>query len=68
MSTGDRLEALWTLVATTGMRRSELLGLGWRDVDLDTRQLHVGQALVSYGTAVLQLKELLAIVTPSSPR
>ena len=29
----DRLAALWTLGATTGMRRSELLGLRWRHVD-----------------------------------
>ncbi len=32
---GDRLEALWWLVPFTGVRRSEALGLGWDDVDLD---------------------------------
>jgi integrase len=32
---GDRLYALWLLVATTGMRRGELAGLRWADVDLD---------------------------------
>jgi integrase len=31
----DRLAAMWLLFATTGMRRSELLGLPWRAVDLD---------------------------------
>lgn len=31
----DRLFALWRLAATTGMRRGELLGLQWRDLDLD---------------------------------
>lgn len=31
----DRLFAAWLLVATTGMRRGELLGLRWRDLDLD---------------------------------
>jgi integrase len=31
----DRLYALWLLVATTGMRRAELAGLRWVDVDLD---------------------------------
>jgi integrase len=31
----DRLAAMWLLVATTGMRRSELLGLPWWAVDLD---------------------------------
>jgi len=31
----DRLYALWLLVATTGMRRGELAGLRWADVDVD---------------------------------
>jgi hypothetical protein len=32
---GDRLYAAWLLYATTGMRRGELAGLRWVDVDLD---------------------------------
>lgn len=32
----DRLAALWRLAASTGMRRGELAGLRWRDVDLDS--------------------------------
>jgi integrase len=35
----DRLYALWLLVATTGMRRAELAGLRWVDVDLDAARL-----------------------------
>ena len=31
----DRLAAMWLLFATTGMRRSELVGLPWRAVDLE---------------------------------
>jgi integrase len=31
----DRLYALWLLVATTGMRRGELAGLRWADVDVE---------------------------------
>ena len=35
----DRLYALWLLVATTGMRRAELAGLRWVDVDLEAARL-----------------------------
>ncbi len=40
-ATGTRLEALLTLGVTTGMRQGELLGLHWRDVDLDDGSLQV---------------------------
>jgi integrase len=39
----DRLFALWRLASLTGMRRGELCGLRWRDVDLANRQLAVAQ-------------------------
>jgi integrase len=45
----DRMHAAWHLLATTGMRRGELLGLRWSDVDLDARRLHVEQALTVVG-------------------
>ena len=32
---GERFEALYVLGITTGLRRGELLGLRWKDVDLD---------------------------------
>lgn len=32
---GDRLEALWIVYLTTGLRRGQALGLRWMDVDLD---------------------------------
>ena len=38
---GDRLEALWRLAVATGMRRGELLGLRWQDVEGE--RLHVRQ-------------------------
>lgn len=38
---GDRLEALYVLAVTTGLRRGELLGLGWGDVNLDAGTLKV---------------------------
>lgn len=37
----DRLHPLFHLAAFTGMRRSELLGLRWADVDLDTATVSV---------------------------
>ena len=35
------------LAATTGMRRSEVLGLRWRDVDFDDRSLSVTQTITT---------------------
>lgn len=43
---GDRLYVGWLLAATTGMRRGEVLGLRWQDVDLDAARLAVRQTLV----------------------
>jgi integrase len=43
----DDLYPLWALLASTGMRRSEALGLPWRDVDFDGKRLSVRQGLVS---------------------
>src|SRR5581483_2750060 len=43
----DRLVAAWHLLTTTGMRRGELLGLRWVDVDLDVGCLSVRQTRVS---------------------
>jgi integrase len=44
---GDRNHALWVLLATTGMRRGEALGLRWKDVDLDAGRLRVVQTVLS---------------------
>jgi integrase len=46
---GDRFEALYVLAITTGLRRGELLGLRWEDVDLEHGILRVGRALVREG-------------------
>ena len=40
--------ALWT-AANTGMRRGELAGLHWGDVDLDAATLSINRSLVSVG-------------------
>ncbi len=42
----DRLAALWQLDCTTGLRRSELLGLPWTALDLGAGELAVVQRLV----------------------
>ncbi len=42
----DPLHALWATALGTGMRRGELLGLRWVDVDLDEATIHVRRALV----------------------
>jgi integrase len=42
---GDRLEALYVLAITTGMREGELFGLRWADVNLTTRSLHLVKQL-----------------------
>ncbi len=45
----DRFEPLYVLAITTGLRRGELLGLRWDDVDLERGKLRVGRALVREG-------------------
>jgi integrase len=51
---GMRLEAAWRLAAMTGMRRGEILGLRWSDIDLDHARLSVRHAVVSVGYDVLE--------------
>ena len=41
--TGDRLFALWRVAVTTGMRRAEILGVRWCDVDFSSNRLAVVQ-------------------------
>ncbi len=50
---GHRLEAAWHLAAMTGMRRGEVLGLRWKDADLDTARISVRQALISVAYEII---------------
>jgi len=50
---GERLAALWMLAASTGMRRGEVLGLRWVDVDLELARVAVRQTLVLAGRQVV---------------
>jgi integrase len=49
----DRLGALWRLMVVTGMRRGEVLGLRWADVDLERRTITVtNQRAIAGGRVV----------------
>jgi integrase len=43
----DRLEALYFLAVTTGLRQGELLGLKWDDIDLEVGTLQVRRTLTT---------------------
>jgi len=49
----ERLGAIWHLAAVSGMRRGELLGLTWSDIDLDKRQVTVRNTRVRAGKATI---------------
>ena len=42
----DRLQAAWYLGLFAGLRRAEILGLRWQDLDLETADLTVNQGMV----------------------
>ena len=44
---GERLSVAFVLLATTGMRRGEALGLRWEDVDFAGRALSIVQTLTN---------------------
>jgi integrase len=44
---GDRLEALYVLAVTTGLRQGDLLGLKWDDVDMEAGTLSVRRTLTT---------------------
>ncbi len=48
----DRVYPVWHLLAMTGMRRGEALGLRWEDVDLEEARLSVRRALIAVGYKV----------------
>jgi len=55
---GDRLEALYVLAISTGMRQVELLGLRWEDVNLERRLQLVRQLKTRQSRRAVVLSEL----------
>ena len=51
---GHGLYPLYLLAATTGMRRGELAGLTWRNVDLDAARLTVNRQILSVGYNIIE--------------
>ena len=52
-ASGDKLEALYVLAVTTGMRQGELLALKWQDVDLENGVISIRRTLTKSGGRLL---------------
>jgi len=52
--TGDRLFALWWLIALRGLRRGEAAGLRWCELDLDHAQLFIVRNRTTAGYQVIE--------------
>jgi integrase len=51
---GHRLHVAWRLVLLRGLRRGELCGLQWDDIDTDTGHLRVSRTLLEFGGKVTE--------------
>lgn len=58
---GNRLEALYVLAVSTGMRQGELLGLQWEDLDVDRGAVQIRHQLQ-------EVAGTLALVEPKTAR
>ena len=53
---GHRYFPIYWLTAMTGMRRNEVLGLKWPDIDFKKRRLHLNRGLVAVGYELHQTR------------
>ena len=53
---GEPFYAAWLLMLCCGLRRGEMLGLKWEDVDLDRRLLHVRRQRIRVDGQILETK------------
>ncbi|MCZ7536243.1 MAG: site-specific integrase [Acidimicrobiia bacterium] len=53
---GHRFFPIYWLTAMTGMRRNEVLGLKWSDLDVKKQRLHLNRGLVAVGYEVHQTR------------
>ena len=58
---GDRLEALYSVALTMGLRQGEALGLRWQDIDLDMGYIRVNKQLQ-------RIDGQFHLVEPKTPR
>lgn len=56
VDTNEPLYALWRLLAVAGLRRGELLGLTWDDVDLVMGEIKIRQTRVVTGTGQVRVE------------
>jgi integrase len=65
---GERLEALYTVALSLGLRMSEALGLCWQDIDFERRTLIVNRILERIGRGQGSTLQLVAPKTSRSRR
>ncbi|MGB5758617.1 MAG: site-specific integrase [Acidimicrobiales bacterium] len=53
---GHRFFPIYRLRAMTGMRRNEVLGLKWSDIDVNKKRLHLNRGLVAVGYEIHQTR------------
>ena len=54
VSSTDRCFAIWHLAATSGMRRGELLGLTWNDIDFTTGKVTIRKTRIRAGNKTIE--------------